>query len=146
MNEDIKLIRDLGYDIEVKRTELNFDKGWLKVSLTLDGEQVDVFQHVRHELKNIGLHREALSSGNVKAESYMFYGLQWLSMKAIAHSIATDRVELHSIKNITDKYEGYLLRDFSKELDKHGHSLEQYKKDSNIPEEKQKRKLQKPSL
>ncbi|MCT0649320.1 hypothetical protein N0614_09450 [Pseudomonas aeruginosa] len=127
MNEEIQLIKDLGYGVDVTRKDR-----LIEMNLTLDSERIGQSYSVTHYFKNVGLYKQAFESGEIPKElsnTALPGHLICLSMRAVAHSIANDRVELDSVKSITDKYTSYILDDFKKVLKDLGHSFEKYQSD-----------------
>lgn len=128
MDESIKLIRNLQYEIDVKRKTLNGDSNWYLMTLVDEGQPVNVEQYVRTDFMKIDAVKESLSTGEVKAESHLFYRLQELAMRAVAHRIANERVVLECVEPFTDRYlqNHFVKAEFEKELEKHGYSLKKY--------------------
>jgi len=148
MNEHLKLINNLEYEIDVKRTTLAGDSGWFMMTLKENGQVIDVEQPVRTDFMKIDDVKHAISSGIVKAESHLMYKLDSLAMRAVAHSIAHQRVELVCVKPYIDKYlsNQFVSRDFTRELEKHGYSLDKYENDLFKEIHPEKPKVNKPKM
>ncbi|PRW84346.1 hypothetical protein C7A11_26525 [Pseudomonas simiae] len=128
MDDSIKLINNLQYEIDVKRKTLNGDANWYLMTLVDEGQPVNVEQYVRTDFLKIDAIRDCIASGEIKTESHLFYKLQELAMRAVAHRIANERVELECVKPFTDEYlkNHFVKTEFERELVKHGYSLKQY--------------------
>ena len=124
--EFIKDIESLGYTLQATSSS----GGWNKLHLLEEGQRVN-YQQFRNEsynqrIKDVREHIAGTSKDGIKTDSYLYYATQGLLLKAVAHTLATDRPEgvlAHHIKAKFDSATNHIL---DKELQVYGKSVHEF--------------------
>jgi len=124
--EFLKDIESLGYTLQATSSS----GGWNKLHLLEEGQRVN-YQQFRSEsynqrIKDVREHIAGTSKDGIKTDSYLYYATQGLLLKAVAHTLATDRPEgviAHHIKAKFDSATNHIL---DKELQVYGKSVHEF--------------------
>lgn len=119
-------IDSLGYTLQATSSS----GGWNRLYLLEEGQRV-IYQQFRNEsynqrIKDVREHIAGTSKDGIKTDSYLYYATQGLLLKAVAHTLATDRPEgviAHHIKAKFDSATNHIL---DKELQVYGKSVHEF--------------------
>lgn len=124
--EFVKDIENLGYTIQATSSS----GGWNRLHLIEDGERVNFHQFrgesFNQRISEIRQHLAGTSSDGIKSDSYLYYATQGLLLKAVAHTLATDRPHAAMAHTIMAKFNAATNHILDKELKVYGKSVHEY--------------------
>lgn len=125
--EFVKVIEELGYTIELRPfTPFSGEKNWGKLCLMDDGKHSGEVRFRKNTENNATIREKIAGTKKTQDNSYLAWAILDLSVIAVAHAVATERVPLDKLKHKIDSFGPNTQMKFNDALEMFGYSLSQY--------------------